>query len=69
MGKTKVIGGKTVANLPTRGTATNPGEYDVETGSFIPRPRPMTDDQKVGKKPANKKTAGIGVGSVGQSNL
>jgi hypothetical protein len=42
MAKTKVIGGKTVANLPKRGTATNPGEYDVDTGTFLPHPRPVT---------------------------
>ena len=29
MGKTKVIGGKTVANLPTRGPPPMPGDYDT----------------------------------------
>jgi hypothetical protein len=49
--------------LPTRASGTGQaGEYDETTGTFLPRPRPMTDDQLVGKKPANKKTAGIGVG-------
>lgn len=68
MAKTKVIGGKTVANLPTTSSGTGqPGTFDPETGGFIPRPRPVTEDQKVGIKPANKRLPGIGVGGHGES--
>jgi hypothetical protein len=65
---TRVIG-KTVKHLPTRGTATNAGEYDETTGTFLPRPRPVTKDQKVGIPPRLKRTSSIGTGGVGQSEL
>jgi hypothetical protein len=69
MAKTKVIGGKTVTHLPTRGSATKAGEYDVETGTFIPRPRHTTDDARVGKTPRLKKTPSIGTSSGSQGPL
>ena len=67
MARTKVIGGKTVANLPTTSSGIGrPGDYDPATGGFIPRRRPTTDDQRVGKKPTNKRLPGIGVGGPGE---
>jgi hypothetical protein len=66
----RVIGGKTVAHLPTTPSGTGePGDFDPETGTFLRRPRPTTDDLRVGKRPANKKTAGIGAGSGSQEPL
>ena len=69
---TRFVGkrGASGAHLPTRASgAGQPGKYDPNSGIFIPRPRPQTDDARVGKKPSNKKTPSLGVGGVGQSDL
>jgi hypothetical protein len=66
MAKGVKVVGTPVVPVETRASGTDQaGTYDPDTGGFIPRPRPQTDDQRVGQKSANKRLPGVGAGGPG----
>ena len=43
-----------------------PGHWDQATGTVAPYERPMPDEQRLGIKPRNKRSAGVGMGGPGE---